>query len=59
MSKVKVPSIRDGFKVLPADNGGWVVVRDDPYREGRLTNPEAALTDDKALVSYLKTELGV
>jgi hypothetical protein len=50
---------RRPFEVRPADNGGWIVfVGGHPQDFGR-SGPAAALGSDKALLDYLKGQLGV
>ena len=50
---------RRSFRVIPADNGGWLLQVEDRAREGMYAPPAATFTNDEDLVQYLKDELGV
>jgi hypothetical protein len=48
---------RNSFRVVPAENGGWLIMSDGV--EGYRCNMIAGLSSDAALIGYLVKELGV
>lgn len=51
-------TIKDGFQVMPSDNGGWVLTfRGDDA--GMRMDIKAAFTNSVDLLEYLVNELGV
>lgn len=52
------PSIKDGFQVMPSENGGWVLTfRGNDL--GQRLDINAAFTNAVDLPEYLVNELGV
>ncbi|MER8407012.1 hypothetical protein NKH16_20150 [Mesorhizobium sp. M1307] len=57
MRQLPAPTVEDGFRVTPAENGGWVLILPDPRKDGLYAEPQAAFTDAADMIEWLSREL--
>ncbi|MER8422495.1 hypothetical protein [Mesorhizobium sp. M1403] len=59
MRQLPSPTVEDGFRVTPAENGGYILSVNDPRKEGLYAQPDAAFTTSEDLIEWIARELSV
>ncbi|MER8505671.1 hypothetical protein NKH91_06005 [Mesorhizobium sp. M0894] len=59
MRQLPAPTVNDGFRVTPAENGGYILTINDPRKDGLYAQPEAAFTGALDMIAWLARELSV